>query len=150
VRSSSVAREPLSRTIGEAVRLNVALDANVKITNMEGRVSETKARELVTKPLAYFDEAGIYRLEYAGGQKFLAFNPAASESERALATEDKLKQIFSVEKRENSLAADTGNRRESLERSSSTWRYFLVAAFLLALAELFVAMRQHKTIVDNP
>lgn len=150
VHSSSVVREPLSRTIGEAVRLNVSLDADVKITNMEGRVSETKARELVTKPLAYFDEAGIYRLEYAGGQKFLAFNPAASESERTLATEDKLKQIFSVEKRGNSPAADIDNRREALERSSSTWRYFLAAAFLLMLAELLVAIRQHKTIAGNP
>jgi hypothetical protein len=149
-RSSDVAREPLSRTIGEAVRLNVALDADVKITNMEGRVSETKARELVTKPLAYFDEAGIYRLDFAGVQKFLAFNPASSESERALATEDRLKQIFSVEKAGTNVTASVNNRREVLERSSSTWRYFLVAAFLLMLAELLVAMRQHKITADNP
>jgi hypothetical protein len=150
VRSSSVVREPLSRTIGEAVRLNIALDADVKITNMEGRVSETKARELVTKPLAYFDEAGIYRLDFAGVQKFLAFNPAASESERTLAAEDRLKQIFSVEKTGSSVTANVNNRREALERSSSAWRYFLVAAFLLMLAELFVAMRQHKITADNP
>jgi hypothetical protein len=149
-RSSNVVREPLSRTIGEAVRLNVALDADVKITNSEGRVSETKARELVTKPLAYFDEAGIYRLEFAGAQKFLAFNPASSESERALATEDRLKQIFSVEKTGTSVTGNVNNRREALERSNSTWRYFLVAAFLLLLAELFVAMRQHEITADNP
>jgi hypothetical protein len=150
VHSSNVAREPLSRTIGEAVRLNVALDVEVKITNMEGRVSETKARELVTKPLAYFDKAGIYRLEFAGVQKFLAFNPATSESERALATEDRLKQFFSVEKTGSSVTANVNNRREALERSSSAWRYFLVAAFLLMLAELFIAMRQHKITANSP
>lgn len=150
LRSTSVVREPQSRTIGEAVRLNVALDADVKITNMEGRVSETKARELVRQPLAYFNEAGIYRLEFAGGQKFLAFNSEPSESERALATEDRLKQIFSVEKTGNSVTAHANNWREALDRSSSIWRYFLIAAFLLMIAELFVAMRQHKTTADNP
>jgi hypothetical protein len=55
-----------------------------------------------------------------------------------------------VEKRENSLGTDTGNWREALERSSSTWRYFLIAAFLLIIAELFVVMRQHKTTAGNP
>jgi hypothetical protein len=150
LRSTSVMREPPSRTIGEAVRLNVAPETSVKITNMEGRVSETKARELVRQPLAYFGEAGIYRLEFAGGQKFLAFNSEPSESERALATVDKLKQFFSVEKREHSLGADTGNWGEALERSGSSWRYFLIAAFLLMIAELFVAMRQHKIAADNP
>jgi hypothetical protein len=150
LRSTSVVREPLSRTIGEAVRLNVALDADVKITNMEGRVSETKARELARQPLAYFDEPGIYRLEYAGGQKFLAFNSVVGESERALATEDKLKQIFSVEKKENRLGADTSNWREALERSGSAWQYFFIAAFLLMIAELFAAMRQHRITENNP
>jgi hypothetical protein len=150
LRSSSVVREPISRTIGEAVRLNVAPETSVKITSMEGSVSETKARELARQPLAYFGEAGIYRLEFAGGQKFLAFNSEPAESERALATEDRLKQFFSLEKRENSLAADTSNWREALERSDSTWRFFLIAAFLLVIAELFVAMRQRKITVDNP
>jgi hypothetical protein len=150
LRSSGAQREPLSRTIGEAVRLNIALDAGVKITNMEGRVSETKARELVRQPLAFFDEPGIYRLEFAGSQKFVAFNSEPSESERALATEDKLRQFFSVEKRGNSLAADTGNWREELERSGSTWRYFFIAAFLLMIAELFVAMRRHRITENNP
>jgi hypothetical protein len=150
LRSSSVVREPLSRTIGEAVRLNIALDADVKITNMEGRVSETKARELIRQPLAYFGDAGIYRLEFEGSQKFLAFNSELSESERSLATEDRLKQIFSVEKTESSVTANVNNWREALERSGSAWRYFLIAAFLLMIAELFVAMRQHRITENNP
>jgi hypothetical protein len=150
LRSTGVAREPLSRTIGEAVRLKVALDADVKITNTEGRASETKARELVRQPLTFFNEPGIYRLEFAGGQKFLAFNSAASESERSLATEDKLRQIFPVEKTGSSVRTDSSNLREALERSGSTWRYFLIAAFLWMIAELFVAMRQHKIAADNP
>jgi hypothetical protein len=142
LRAADVVREPLSRTIGEAVRLNVALDTDVKITSMEGRLTEAKARELVSHPLDYFSEPGIYRLEFAGSQKFMAFNPATSESERALVTEDGLKRLFSVEKKEKSLTVDVNNWRETLERSGSTWRYFLVAAFLLGIAELFVAMRR--------
>jgi hypothetical protein len=150
LRSGNMMREPLSRTIGEAVQLNVALDADVKITNMEGRLTETKARELVSRPLDYFSEPGIYRLEFAGSQKFVAFNSAVSESERALVTEDDLKRFFSVEKKEKSLTVNANNWREALERSGSAWRYFLVAAFLLVIAELFVAMRRSRVQANNP
>ncbi|MDT5063588.1 MAG: hypothetical protein QOH63_4047 [Acidobacteriota bacterium] len=150
LRSTSVMRDPLSRTIGEAVRLNVALDADVKITSMDGRLTETKARELVSRPLDYFSEPGIYRLEFAGSQKFMAFNSAASESERALATEDNLKQIFSAEKTGSTVTANTNDWREALERSGSAWRYFLVAAFLLIIVELFVAMRRSRVRANNP
>ncbi|MDT5120871.1 MAG: hypothetical protein QOC96_353 [Acidobacteriota bacterium] len=144
LRSTSNAREPLSRTVGEAVRLNVALEGDVKITSMEGRVSATKARELISHPLAYFSEPGIYRLEFAGTQRFVAFNAPAVESKRALATADDLKRFFSAEKTEEMKTASVSNQREATERSGSTWRYFLIAAFLLMIAELFVAMRQRR------
>jgi hypothetical protein len=138
---ASAMREPPSNTIGEAIHLNVAPETSVKITNMEGRMTETKARELVRQPLTYFSEPGVYRLEFSGVQKFAAFNPPVAESERTLATEDHLKQYFSVEKTESAVTASESNRREAAERGSSTWRYFLAAAFLLMIAELFVAMR---------
>jgi hypothetical protein len=144
LRSTSIAREPLSRTVGEAVRLDVALEGDVKITSMEGHVSATKARELISHPLAYFSEPGIYRLEFAGTQKFLAFNAPAVESKRSLATADDLKRFFSAEKTEEMKTASVSNQREATERSGSTWRYFLIAAFLLMIAELFVAMRQRR------
>lgn len=147
--SMSSAREPLSQTIGDAVRLNIALDTDVKMTSMEGRVNVVKARELIRHPLAYFSEPGIYRLEFAGTQTFLAFNAPAVESERALATAADLKRFFSVEKTEGMRSASESNQREAEERSGSTWRYFLIAAFLLLIAELFVAMRQRRVIASK-
>jgi hypothetical protein len=140
------AREPLSQTIGEAVRLNVAPETEVKITSAEGRVSVTKARELIGQPLSYFSEPGIYRLEFAGQQKFMAFNAPAHESERTLATVDEVKGRFHTNEAQSVRAVNAGNLREAMERSGSVWRYFLCAAFLLILAELFLAMRQRKTI----
>jgi Aerotolerance regulator N-terminal/von Willebrand factor type A domain len=146
LRATQFAREPLSQTIGEAVRLNVAPETEVKITGAEGRVTMTKARELIRRPLAYFSEPGIYQLEFADQQKLLAFNAPAIESERALAAGDELKQYFSTDKTESARAINASDSREALERSGSTWRYFLCAAFLLIIAELFVAMRQRKSV----
>jgi hypothetical protein len=148
--SGSATNEPLSRTIGDSLRLNVALDTNVRVTNMDGRSAETKARELARHPLDYFSEPGVYRLEFEGAEKFVAFNPASNESERALATEDTLKPFFSAGQKEKSLMVKANNWRETMERGGSAWRYFLGAAFLLALAELFVAMRRSRLTANNP
>ena len=143
--AASAARiEPLSQTIGEAVRLPLAPDAEVKIRDAKGRTVSTKARELVRRPTVYFDEPGIYRLEFEGREKFVAFNAPARESERALATTDELKRRFSVNEAEKAGAGNLSNAREAMERNGSTWRYFLGAAFLLMIAELFVALRQRK------
>lgn len=144
LRSTRVMREPLSRVIGEAVRLGIAPEMSVRITNMEGRVTETKARELVRQPQTYFDSPGVYRLDFAGTQKFMAFNSPAQESERALATEDNLKRFFSVEKKEKTGTTTESNQREAAEQHGTVWRYFLIAALLLVIAELFVAMRKPR------
>lgn len=144
LRSTNSSREPLSQTIGEPVRVNTTLDADVTITSMEGRAEIAKARELVSRPLRYFGEPGIYKLEFAGTEKFMAFNSPAVESERALATADELKRFFSVEKKADEKIASQSNQRSTAERSDAAWRYFLIAAFMLMIAELFVAVRQRR------
>ena len=143
-RAAGASREPLSQTIGEAVRLNVGAETEVRITNAQGRVSVTKARELVRRPLSYFGEPGIYRLEFAGQQKLMAFNAPAIESERTLLNADELKRRFPANEALSARAINAGHAREATERSGSLWRYFLCAAFLLMVAELFVAMRARK------
>jgi hypothetical protein len=144
--ATSMQSEPLSQTIGEAIRLNVAPDAEVKISDAKGRVVSTKARELVRRAIVYFKEAGIYRLEFEGQEKFVAFNAPVAESERALATTEELKRRFSAGVVEKAEAVSLSNAREATERSGPAWRYFLCAAFLLMIAELFVALRQRKSI----
>jgi hypothetical protein len=147
-RAARKSREPLSQVIGEAVRLNVPLETDVRITNAQGSVSVTKARELVRRPLVYFSEPGIYQLEFAGRQQFMAFNAPVIESERALATGQELKSRFSISEAQSVRVIDAGKSREAMERSGSLWRYFLVAAFLLMIAELFVAMRGRRKSIE--
>jgi hypothetical protein len=140
-RAAGATREPPSQVIGEAVRLNVPLETEVRITNAQGRVSVAQARELVRRPLKYFNEPGVYHLEFAGQQKFAAFNSPVLESERALKTIDELKRRFNANETESARVFNPAASREAMERSGSTWRYFLCAAFLLMIAELFLAMR---------
>src|SRR5205085_11553996 len=147
-RSAELMKEPSSKTIGEPLHLKVAPDTDVKITDMEGRLMETKAREAVKHPLRYFNDAGIYRLDFSGERKFVAFNSPVEESERALSTEDDLKRFFSVEKSESARSLNENRLRDEMEQNSSMWRYFLIAAFLLMIAELFVAMRKRKWMIE--
>jgi Aerotolerance regulator N-terminal/von Willebrand factor type A domain len=143
LRASVSPAEPLSRRIGEPLRLGSQPDASVKITSMEGRVMETKARELFMHPLRFINEPGIYRLEVAGEQaKFVAFNSPAEESERTLSKENELQRRFQVEAKGS--AVNESNRREAAERARSLWRYFLAAAFLLMIGELFLSIRRRR------
>lgn len=141
-------KEPPSRTIGEPLRLNLAPDAEVKITDMKGRVRNAKARELISHSTRYFSEAGIYRLDFSGESRFVAFNSPAEESERALSTADDLNRFFSMEGGGRARALNENRLRDEMERNGSAWRYFLAAAFLLMIAELFVSMRKHKWTVE--
>ena len=137
--------EPLSRVIGEAVDLGIAPTVDVKLTDAAGRVQTIKARELVRHPLLYSSEPGIYKLEFEGVEKFVAFNAPAVESERALATATYLEQQFPASSRaENVRPLQAGGGKDAAEGNSQTWRYFLAAAFLLMMAELLLAMRQRK------
>jgi hypothetical protein len=138
--------EPLSQVIGEAVRLSVPPETDVKITNAQGGVSVTRARELVRRPLTFFSEPGIYKLEFAGQQKFMAFNAPLFESERALTSADELTRRLTIKEPQSGRGININASREAMERSGSIWRYFLAAAFLLLLAELFVAMKQRRTV----
>jgi hypothetical protein len=138
-------REPLSQVIGEAVRLNVPPETDVKITNAQGNMNMTKARELVRRPLAFFSEPGIYKLEFAGQQKFMAFNSPLFESERALTSADELTRRLTIKEPQSARAINSRASREAMEGSGTLWRYSLIAAFLLLVAELFVAMKQRKT-----
>lgn len=135
--------EPLSRRIGEPLRPGSQPDASVKIMSMEGRLMETKARELFTHPLRFINEPGIYKLEVAGEQaKFVAFNSPAEESERALLTGSELQLRFKVEAKRQ--AVDESAWRENAEHARSLWRYFLAAAFLLMICELFLSIRRGR------
>jgi hypothetical protein len=136
-------REPLSRAIGDAVQLGVRPDTEVSVTDAAGHTTHVRARELAQRSTGVFREPGIYRIEYAGQQRFLALNVPGSESARALATTEEIKGYL-VEKESNSAAPVASNDwLDAVERRGYLWRLFLCAAFILLVAELFVSMRGH-------
>lgn len=141
-RSSLEPREPLSRTIGEPVNLGLAPEASVKIVDGRGKIQAARARDLIRSPAAYFGEAGIYRLETDGLARYLAFNSPAAESEPALAGAGEIKKVFGRKQNEGQSLPNTWH--ESAEQSGNLWRYFLLAAFLLLILELFVWMKSRN------
>lgn len=148
VKEAADQREPLSLVCGEAIRLDGRPDLDVKITDIGGRVLDVRQRDLISRPLTYFTQPGIYKLEFAGREKFVACNSPAAESERALATEDYLGRLFSADDSQRTNTAISNNWRDAEERSGSMWRYFFIAAFLLMIAELSLAM--HRPGISGP
>jgi hypothetical protein len=147
--ATEAGNEPLSHVIGEPVRLDVSPETEVRVTDARGALSVAEARELVRRPLLYFSEPGIYQLEFAGQQKFMAFNAPAFESERALATPDELKRRFPANEAQETRAIKREASLETAEQSGTLWRYFLCAAFLLMIAELFVALGARRRTAEG-
>ncbi|MFN2454255.1 MAG: BatA domain-containing protein [Pyrinomonadaceae bacterium] len=140
LRAADYSGEPLSQTIGEPVRLGVAPEAAIKIVDAENKEALTTARSLIATPSMFFRKPGIYRVEWANESKFLAFNAPVAESTRALAEPFEIEKAF----RNYEGTGETVNAflwRDAAERKSGAWRYLFAAAFLLLVAELFVARR---------
>lgn len=134
--------EPLSHKLGEPLNLGLTPDAGVTITNDAGHVKPTLARDLMQRPLSVLSEPGIYRVESEKGVRFLALNAPVAESERALANAVEVQHYFNGGE---PVATAGGNEwREAVERRGNDWRYFLGAAFLLLVGELFVRVRQRE------
>ncbi|HEX8138891.1 MAG TPA: BatA domain-containing protein [Pyrinomonadaceae bacterium] len=137
-------REPLSRETGEPLQLGLHPSTQVSVTDLTGRTTFVRARELAQDSPAIFRAPGIYRVEFAGQQRFLAFNAPVRESARALATPDEIKSYLAQTERGAGAAAAMGPQsvwREAAERRGQLWRLLLCAAFVLLVAELFVSTR---------
>ncbi|HEY0544178.1 MAG TPA: BatA domain-containing protein [Pyrinomonadaceae bacterium] len=142
-RASLTPREPLSREIGEPVKLNVSPDEAVKIFDAGGKTTSARARDLITRPQAFFPRAGIYRVESNNFNSYLAFNAPAAESETALAHADDIARLFKLPEKGANETPQTA-WHEATERRGNLWRYFLLAAFVLLIVEMFVAMRHGR------
>jgi len=138
-RSSLAPREPLAKAIGEPLNLRLSPAASVKIVDAQGKIQTAQARDLMLHPAKYFGAPGIYRVEAEGLTRHLAFNAPAAESEGALASASEIKKLFGPQTSEGQRQPRAWH--ESFEQQGSLWRYFLLAAFLLLIAELFVAMK---------
>ncbi len=142
LRAAEAPREPLSRAIGEPVYLGLQPNADVIVTDTEGHTMLTQARALTQHPLSIFREPGIYRIEFAGQERFLAFNTPIAESALALAAPEGLVNYFKG--KENAPVRSAKDLRDHAERREGVWRIFLSAAFILLVAELFVSIRRQR------
>ena len=142
LREAASPRAPLSYDLGAAVNLGLAPASSVTIMDQAGHVIKAQARALMQRPLSVFKEAGIYRLETEQGARFVALNAPGLESERALADAREVERYFDGV--EPSTPAGGDAWREAAERGGNAWRYFLGAAFLLLIAELFIRARHSR------
>jgi hypothetical protein len=154
MRASVTSRRALSKFIGEPVQLGVDPGTDVTITDREARTTHALARTLAQQPQSIFREPGVYRLEFAGQTQMLAFNAPVEERARTLATPDLIKSYFAAKESDATRAA-SGARdwTETAERRLGLWRFFLGAAFMLLVAELFVSMRRRprgELLSDGP
>jgi hypothetical protein len=142
LRAAASPADPLSYTLGEAVDLGLPPGADVFVTGDGARTNKAQARDLLQRPLSVFFEAGIYRLETEKGIRFVALNTPGTEAERALASVAEIQSLLKGAGAEAEKAAGGTRWREAAELEGNAWRYFLAAAFLLLVAELFVRVRQ--------
>jgi len=145
MRAAVTPRRPHAKFIGEPVQLGIGPETDVTVTDGEGRTTRTLSRSLAQQPQDVFREPGIYRLDFEGRTEMLAVNTPLEERARSLATPDAIKNYFAV-KESNAVAAASGARdwKEMAERRSGLWRFFLFAAFIALIAELFVSMRSRR------
>jgi len=136
-------RGPLAREIGQPVNLGLAPDAPVNIVDSTGKTTQAIARDLVMHPIDYFPSPGIYRVESNGLTNYFAFNAALTESEIPLAPASEVKAIFKAKNPRT--RAVTNAWHFAAEHLQGGWRYFLVLAFILFVAELLVAMKQGES-----
>jgi Aerotolerance regulator N-terminal/von Willebrand factor type A domain len=142
LREATTPRKQFSYALGEPVNLGLAPETSVTVTYEGVRVARVASRDLMQQPLSVFPAQGIYRLEYEGVLRFVALNPPGAESERALAGAVEAGRYFDF--KETLKRADVNERLEEAERSGNAWRYFLAAAFVLLVGELFVRAHQRE------
>jgi hypothetical protein len=145
MRAAVTPRRSPAKFIGEPVQLGVGPETDVTITDGQGRTIRTRARSLAQQPQHIFREPGIYRLEFAGRTEMLAVNVPVEERALSLATPDAIKSYFAV-KENNTAAAASGARdwKDMAERRRGLWRFFLFAAFITLVGELFVSIRRRQ------
>jgi Aerotolerance regulator N-terminal/von Willebrand factor type A domain len=142
--AEDTAHEPLSHVLGEPVYLGVQPAMEVTIRDTQDHATLTTARALAQHPLRIFREPGIYRLEFAGQSRVMAFNAPAAESARALAAPEEIENYFKG--KESATVPGADDWRERAERRAGIWRIFLSAAFIMLIAELFVSTRRHQRV----
>ncbi len=143
---SSIARtafapvQSLSAEVGEPVDLRLKPETEVRVFDESEVLKTAKARELFSPTINLSMKPGIYRIEAEGLTRFLALNQPATESEIQLASPDQIQRAFTKPVAREQPKA--GAWYDAYERKGNLWRFLLLAAFLVLMAESILAMRK--------
>jgi hypothetical protein len=131
-----------SLEIGQPVDLNLDPDSQVRVAQNDGLQSVISARELMQHPLKSIPRPGIYRFEFAGGERTIAFNTPALESEIGFAGPSEVEGIFKSSETASTLPVPVTGR--SLDQHNALWSGLLGCAFIFLMVEMLYWMRARR------
>jgi hypothetical protein len=134
--------ESSSLEIGQPVDLNLDPDSQVRVKQTDGLQFITTARELIQHPLKAVPKQGVYRFEFAGGERTIAFNTPAVESETEYASSSEVDGIFKSSETAGALPVSDTDR--SLDQHNTLWRSLLGFAFMFLIFEMWYWMKARR------
>jgi hypothetical protein len=131
-----------TQELGQSVWLDTKPDIQVTVSSEGTSTVITDSRTLIQHPLQVIQAPGIYRIQYEGKERFIAFNSPASESEILLATPNQVQRVFSV------APSEDPNNARTLKPTGDTydrlWRVLMACAFLFLATELLFWIRDRR------
>jgi hypothetical protein len=100
--NNAAATKDNSVELGQPIWLDTKPDTQVTVASDRTQPFVTNSRTLIQNPLRVINAPGIYRIQYDGKERFIAFNSPASESEILFAAPNQVQSIFSVTPSESS------------------------------------------------
>jgi hypothetical protein len=94
------------------------------------------------RPLKAIPRPGIYRFEFAGGERTIAFNTPALESELGFASPSEIEGIFKRSETAGTLPASATD--PSLDHHNALWRGLLGCAFIFLVVEMLYWLRARR------
>ncbi len=131
-----------SQELGQPVWLDTKPDTQVTVSSKGTSTVLTDSRTLIQHSLQVIRTPGIYRIQYEGKERFLAFNSPASESEISLATPNQVQSVFSVAPSEDPINAS--NPKPTGDTYDRLWRVLMACAFLFLATELLFWIRDQR------
>ena len=131
-----------TQELGQPVWLDTKPDTQVTVSFEGTSTVITDTRTLIQHSLTVIHAPGIYRIQYEGKVRFIAFNSPASESEILLATPNQVQSVFNVTRSEGSINAMTA--KPAGDTYDRLWRVLMACAFLFLATELLFWIRDRR------
>jgi hypothetical protein len=131
-----------SLEIGQPVDLNLDPDSQVRVKQTDDQWVAVTARELIQHPMKAIPKQGIYRFEFAGVERTIAFNTPALESEIEFASPAEVDGIFKSSDAGDILPGSAIVRPQ--EHHNALWRGLLGCSFIFLMVEMLYWMRVRR------